>query len=137
MRKGPPGLTVKTGFFDRRRRGKDRGAFVLEVPIDNRIGPRKVQFGLAQFTIYYKQDDEHGFKIEAKSAVLWDIKIHLEEWRGKGIGSEWLGYMKEFAKSRGAERFYAANVQTEAEGFFAKMGFVRTDDPDWWIMKEL
>jgi len=130
MKKGPPGLTVRTAFFDRRRRGKDRGAFILEIP-------RKVQFGRAAFTIYHKQDDKHGFKIEAKSAVLWDVKIHAEEWRGKGIGSEWLGYMKEFAKSRGAERFYAANVQTESEGFFSKMGFVRTDDPDWWIMKEL
>lgn len=40
---------------------------------------------------------------------------------------------------RGAERFYAANVlQTKGKDFFARNGFVRTeDDPDWWIMRKI
>jgi len=129
LKNGPSGLTVRTEFFDRRR-NDDLGAFILG--IQNETG----QFGLAWLTIYRKQDYDDDFKIEAKSAVLWDMQIRVEEWLGKGVGSEWLEFMKEYARSRGAERFYAWYVQPEAERFFAKNGFVRTDvDPDWWIMK--
>lgn len=135
MEKGPPGLTVKTEFFDLRRKDEDLGRFILEVP-NEESGTGKGEFGFAVFSIYHKQDCDDEFKIEAKSAVLWDIMIHQEEWRRKGIGSEWLGFMKEFAKSRGAERFYAHYVKPESEEFFAKTGFARTDDPDWWILKE-
>ncbi len=130
MEKGPPGLTVKIDFFDLRRKDEDLGAFILEV--QNEVG----QFGLAWFSIYGNLDEKDGFKIEAKSAVLWDMMIHQEEWRGKGIGSEWLGVMKEYANCRRAQRFYAHNVQPESERFFTKAGFTPTDDRDWWIMKE-
>ncbi len=131
MKTGPPGLTVKAEFFDRRRKNtEDLGSFILFIQNDSG------QFGLAQLAIYRKQHSEDDFKIEAKSAVLWDIMIHQEEWRRKGIGSEWLGFMREFAKSEGVERFYAHNVQAESEGFFVKSGFVPLDNPDWWIIKE-
>jgi GNAT superfamily N-acetyltransferase len=128
MKTGPPDLTVKIENFDRRRKGKDHGAFILEVS--------EGRFGCAPLSIHHKQDVDVDFEIEANSAVLWDIIIYPEQWRRKGIGSEWLGFMKEFAKSQRAERFYAHNVQTENEGFFVKMGFVRTDNPYWWIMKD-
>jgi N-acetylglutamate synthase-like GNAT family acetyltransferase len=97
---------------------------------------------LAWFSIYHKEELYHekrgraGFKIEANSAVLFDIVIE-PDWQGKGIGSESLRFMKKYAKSRGAQRFYAHYVKPGRERFFAKAGFVRTDaDPDWWIMRE-
>jgi GNAT superfamily N-acetyltransferase len=130
MKKGPPGLTVRLEHFDRRRKGESMGVFILA------IRRSRGQFGITNLSICHKVGSHLGFKVEANSGVLWDMQIHPEEWRRKGIGSEWLGVMKEFAKSQGAERFYAHNVQSESEGFFAKLGFVRTHDSDWWIMKE-
>lgn len=135
MERGPPGLTVKIDFFDLRRKDEDWGKFNLEIP-NEELRPEKEQFGFAWFSIYHKQDYENDFEIEVKSAVLWDVMIYAEEWRGKGIGVELFGFMKEFAKLRGAKRFYAWYVQSESERFFAKAGFTPTDDPDWWIMKE-
>ncbi|MGD0422990.1 MAG: GNAT family N-acetyltransferase [Candidatus Bathyarchaeia archaeon] len=136
MEKGPRDLRVRIDFFDLRRKDKGRGRFILEVPNEFKGINGKVEFGFAWFSIYYKQGIRHNFKIEAKSAVLWDIKIHQEEWRRKGIGFELLGFMKEVAKSRGAERFYAHYVKPESEGFFVKAGFAPTVDPIWWILKE-
>jgi GNAT superfamily N-acetyltransferase len=134
MVRGPQGLTVRAKGFDMRR-NVEKGRIILESP--NSEAPEgKEWFGTSVLFIYNKSGYWHDFKIEAKSAVLFDIKIFQEEDRGQGIGSEWLEHMKEFAKLRGAERFYAANVQTESEGFFVKRGFVRTHDPDWWIMED-
>jgi GNAT superfamily N-acetyltransferase len=124
-----PSLIAKLEFFDRRRKTEALGTFIL------RIRNSDGQFARAPLSIYYRQDDEDGFKIEAKSAVLWDIIIHEEEWRRKGIGTEWLGIMRGFAKSEGAERFYAHYVKPEGEAFFARAGFIPTHDPMWWIMK--
>jgi N-acetylglutamate synthase-like GNAT family acetyltransferase len=94
-------------------------------------GPRKL-FGRAPLTIYYKPTTCGDFEIEAKSAVLWDIEICEEEDKHKGIGSEFLRFVIN-AKSRGAKRIYACDVQ--AKRFFAKMGFVRTNRPDWWMLR--
>jgi|SRR5208337_4455587 len=136
MERGPPGLTVRPAFYGEGEllqvKGRDSGRFILEIP-NEEIG--KEQFGLAALSIHHKEDVDEGFQIEAKSAVLWDIKIFDEQWRRRGIGSEWIEFMKQFAKSQGAERFYAASVQTESEGFFVKKGFVPHHE-DWWIMKE-
>ena len=78
---------VRAEFFDRRKKTEDLGAFILF--IQNNAG----QFGSANFAIYRKQHIEHGVKLEAKSAALYDIMIHEDKWRRKGIGSEWLGVM--------------------------------------------
>lgn len=133
MKRGPPGLTVRAKSFDKRR-NVERGRIILESP-NSEAPAGKVVFGTSVFRIYHKGGHYYDFKIEAESAILFDIIIFQEEDRRQGIGSEWIGFMKKYAKLRGAERFYAANVQTESEGFFAKTGFVRTHDPDWWIME--
>jgi GNAT superfamily N-acetyltransferase len=131
MENGPSGLTARLEHFDLRRKDKTRADFILN------IASWGGRFGFAYLTIYYKQGEKRGFEIEPNSAVLSDIKIIPEEWRCKGIGSELFGVMKEFAKSEGVKRFYAHDVQLESEGFAVKMGFVRIDNPNWWIMKEL
>jgi GNAT superfamily N-acetyltransferase len=134
MKRGSPDLTVRAKGFDMRR-NVEKGRIILESP--NSETPKgKELFGTSVLFIHHKRGYWHDFKIEAKSAVLFDIKIFQEENRGQGIGSEWLEHMRGFAKLRGAKRFYAANVQTESKGFFAKRGFVRTRDSDWWVMKE-
>jgi hypothetical protein len=69
MQRGPPGLTVKTKFFNRRRKGKDKGAFILEIP--NEEGrTTKVQFGLAWLSIYHKQSDEKDFKVDVEDSTI-------------------------------------------------------------------
>jgi GNAT superfamily N-acetyltransferase len=134
IEKGPKGLTIRIEEYFHRREGVDDVDFILEAP-DEELGIGKERIGEANSSIHHRQSCEDNFRIGAKSAVLWDIQV-CPEWRRKGIGSECLRIMKEYAKLRGAERFYAADVQTEFRGFFVDAGFAPTDDSDWWILRE-
>jgi hypothetical protein len=136
LENGPPGLTVKTRFFDLQRTHKDEGSFILEAPNDFGTVPRRLQIGSARLSIHQKENTYQGFIISPRSAVLWDIHIFYDEHRLKGTGLELLVIMEQYAKSRKSKRFYAWNVQPQAEGFFVKADFVRTYNQDWWILKD-
>jgi hypothetical protein len=72
MKTGPPGLTVRIAFFDRRKKTEDLGAFILQ--IQNSGG----QFGLAWLAIYRKQDCKDEFKIEAKcNQIIEETSVRL------------------------------------------------------------
>ena len=79
-------------------------------------------------------DEVLDVKFPAKSTVLNDTQIE-PDFRQKGIGSELLGIMIQYAKSRGATKLYAANPEN-AE-WLTRKGFGPTEIQDnVWIMKD-
>lgn len=131
---GLPGLMVRIKAH-RSTDGEDY-EFILEIP-NRPAGPRRIPFMQPPvFSIYHTEPSTEGYDIEEKSAALFTIYIP-EEWQRKGIGSELIGIMKKFAKSKGAERFYVHEVKPESKGFFVKTGFEPDPHhPEWWKMKE-
>ncbi|MGD0422989.1 MAG: GNAT family N-acetyltransferase [Candidatus Bathyarchaeia archaeon] len=92
------------------------------------------QIGKVVLEIYYKptMSDDEDYLYPSNSAALFDIEIFEESLRRQGRGSELLDIMIQYAKSRGATKFFAVNVPPEYESWYAKRGFTPTDDRDRW-----